>query len=173
MAAKPRKRGLQLRISERRVLLLLGDVLMSAAAITLSLSIWARVARLPFDLEFVLARAYWYAILPPLWVILASANDFYDLRTTSRLYFSFARLIAVTLQVLVVYLLIFFFAERDELPRLFILYYAILSFILIGVWRSWRPFLIGWSGRRRALVIGTGWAAETILKAIADEAPND
>jgi exopolysaccharide biosynthesis polyprenyl glycosylphosphotransferase len=152
---------------------MIGDLGMSVIAITIALRVWAEVANLPFDLNFIVPRAFWYLVLPLLWLVLASANDFYDLRASSRIVTSFTRMIAINIQIIVVYLLIFFFGERDELPRLFILYYAVLSFILIGLWRAWRPFLVGWSGRRRALVIGTGWAAETILKTIANEAPNE
>jgi hypothetical protein len=84
------------------------------------------------------------------------------------------RLIQVTAQVLVIYLIIFFFSPRDALPRLFILYYGVSSFLFMVIWRSWRPFLIGWTAtRRRALIIGAGWTAHAMIEMLRQEAPDD
>jgi exopolysaccharide biosynthesis polyprenyl glycosylphosphotransferase len=168
----PKRRGLQLQISERRLIMMAGDALMIMASVLLSLRIWAFVAHDEFDVEFVVPQAYWFFALTFLWFMLASANDFYDLRLNSRFGSTLMRQLRITIQLLVVYLVIFFVSGRDSLPRLFIIYHAIISFLLILLWRSWRPFLIGWSkfARRRALIVGTGWPAETILQIIKTEA---
>lgn len=149
-----------------------GDSIMIIASVLISLRIWAFVARSNFDVAFVIPQAYWFFALTILWFMLASANDFYDLRLNSRFGSTLMRLIRITFQLLFAYLVIFFLSARDALPRLFIFYYAILSFFLILLWRTWRPFLVGWSkfARRRALIIGTGWAAETMLQIIKTEA---
>ncbi len=166
------RRGLQLQISERRLIMMAGDAIMIVVSVLLSLRIWAFVAREAFDVEFVVPQAYWFFVLTFLWFTLASANDFYNLRLNSRISSTVLRLVRITIQLLVIYLVIFFLSERTALPRLFILYHAVISFLLILLWRSWRPFLIGWSrfSRRRALIIGTGWPAETILQVINSEA---
>ena len=115
-----------------------------------------------------------FPILAGLWWLLASANDFYSLRISARLDLSMMRLVQVELQVLVVYLVIFFLSPRAALPRLFILYYALLSFTFILAWRLWRPFLIGWTATpRRALIVGTGHAAQTVNAVLREEAPDD
>jgi exopolysaccharide biosynthesis polyprenyl glycosylphosphotransferase len=76
--------------------------------------------------------------------------------------------------MLVLYLAAFFFAPRELLPRTFVLYYAVLSLLLVGLWRLCRVFLIGWTGiRRRAILVGTGRAAELIWEAIKEEAAGD
>ncbi len=140
----------------------------------MSLRIWAHVGHIPFDGDFLRGQIGWFVVLSGTWLILANVNDFYDLHVTSRRNMMLNRLLSVTVQMLIVYLLLFFVASRDALPRLFILYHAVISSVLIGFWRSWHPFLIGWSaGRRRALIVGTGWAAETILTTLENEAPND
>jgi exopolysaccharide biosynthesis polyprenyl glycosylphosphotransferase len=101
------------------------------------------------------------------WLLLASANDFYDLRLAARRGAAFQRLLLMTLQMLVVYLVIFFLSERDALPRLFSLYYGVLSFALIGLWRFVYPTVTGWASEpRRVLIVGTDWAAESIIGAI-------
>jgi exopolysaccharide biosynthesis polyprenyl glycosylphosphotransferase len=106
--------------------------------------------------------------------LLANANYLYDLRLAASRSASFQRLLVITLQMLVVYLVVFFLSPRESLPRLFILYYGVASFILIGLWRFANPALIGWaSAARRVLIVGTDWAAETIIEAICDYARNE
>src|SRR5688500_6763423 len=106
--------------------------------------------------------------------MVASANDFYDLRLSSSIARSAFALLQSTLQMFIVYLVVFFFSSPGSLPRLFVLYYGVASFILISLWRAWRPFLIGWTSQpRRAVVVGSGWAAREILEVISLEAPNE
>uniref|UniRef100_UPI002CCF1A3B nucleoside-diphosphate sugar epimerase/dehydratase n=1 Tax=Aggregatilinea sp. TaxID=2806333 RepID=UPI002CCF1A3B len=169
-----RTHRLQLQISERRVLLMLGDTLAILVSVLLSLIIWLIMDGRHLGISFLVAHGYWFPILAGLWWLLASANDFYSLRISSRLDLSMMRLVQVELQVLVVYLMIFFVSPRTALPRLFILYYAVLSFAFILAWRLWRPFLIGWTATpRRALIVGTGHAAQTVNSMLREEAPDD
>ncbi len=169
-----RTHRLQLQISERRVLLMLGDTLAILLAVLLSLVIWLIMDGRHLGVSFLAAHSYWFPILAGLWWLLASANDFYNLRISSRLDQSMMRLVQVELQVLVVYLVIFFLSPRTALPRLFILYYGLLSFAFILAWRLWRPFLIGWTATpRRALIVGTGHTAHTINATLREEAPDD
>jgi exopolysaccharide biosynthesis polyprenyl glycosylphosphotransferase len=166
-----KRRGLQLQISERRLVMMAGDSLMIIASVLISLRIWAFVAQEAFDAAFVVPQLYWVVVLVLLWLLLASTNDFYDLRLASNRLSSLRRLIQITLQLIFIYLIIFFLSSRDALPRLFILYHAALSFVLVLVWRTWRPFLMGSPQfKRRALIIGTGWAANTILEIVTAEA---
>lgn len=167
-----RRRRPQLRISERRFLLRLGDVLATVLAVLIALWIWSLVdRRRPFNLIFILEQGYWFLILPGLWLLLASANDFYDLQIASSRIMTLGRLVIITFQVLVVYLIIFFLSPRDALPRLFILYYGVASFLLIALWRLLRPYMMDWaSERRRALIVGTDWGGAAIAQAIREHA---
>lgn len=161
-AHKPRR--LQLRLSERRLLMMIGDALSVNAAVFIALFIWARVAEEPFDLNFVLPQLVWFFVLNGLWFLLASANDYYDFMLASDRFLSLQRLIVISLQMLVVYVIVFFFSERDALPRLFIIYFGATSFILLTIWRFLNPALVGWASMpRRALVVGTDWAAQTMI----------
>jgi exopolysaccharide biosynthesis polyprenyl glycosylphosphotransferase len=165
-----RSRRLQLRISERRLLIMLGDVAAITAAVFVALSIWALVDReQPGDvtLAFILARSGWFLILGGLWVLLANANDFYDLRVAANRKRSMQRLFSITGQMLIVYLIVFFFSPRDALPRLFILYYGVASFVFITLWRLINPALIGWaSTARNMMIVGAGPAACDLIEAI-------
>jgi exopolysaccharide biosynthesis polyprenyl glycosylphosphotransferase len=167
----PKRRRLQLRISERRLLLMMGDMLGVILAVLIALRIWAFVGREAFAVEFVLPRSHWFIILAGLWLLLASANDFYELRISASRGATFRRLVLINLQMLVVYLIVFFLSPPLALPRLFILYYGVASFVLIAVIRALNPALSGWvSQRRRVLIVGTDWAAMTIIGAIARHA---
>lgn len=163
---QPRRRP-QFRISERRLMLMAGDTLAVILAVTTALFIWSVVGRYSFDLTFVLPRSHWYIVLAGLWLVLASANDFYDLRMAASRTATFRRLVVITLQLLVIYLVVFFLAQPLALPRLFILYYGAASFVLIGIVRLVNPALSGWmSDRRRVFIVGTDWGALTIIGAI-------
>jgi len=160
---------LQLRLSERRLLIMAGDVLCVTTAIFIALFTWSEVADRVFDVEFVVRQIYWFVVLPLLWLLLASSNDFYDLNVASKSSLSLQKLLIITLQLLVLYLLVFFFSPRDALPRLFVIYYGVASFLLIALWRLLNPALIGWAAEpRRILVIGTDEAAQLILEMIRE-----
>ncbi len=163
----PVRKRLQLQISERRLMLMAGDVLGVLIAVTIALFVWSVVARDQFDVEFILPRSHWFFVLTGLWLLLASANDFYELRVAANRGASAQRLILINLQMVILYLIVFFFAQPLALPRLFILYYAVASFLLIAVIRLLNPALSGWiSARRKVLIVGTDWAAMTIIGAI-------
>ena len=166
----PEHHAPQLRISERRLMLMAGDVLAVAMAVLVALIVWSAAAREPFDLVFVWPRSHWFIILIGLWLILAGANDFYELRVAASRLATFQSLVLINLQMVVLYVLAFFFAQPLALPRLFILYYAVAAFALIGLVRLLNPALSGWAGRRRVLIIGTDWAALTIIGAIGRHA---
>jgi exopolysaccharide biosynthesis polyprenyl glycosylphosphotransferase len=156
------------------MVLMQGDVILTLIAVLIALWWWAYNAHDPFTLRFILLRSYWFLILPLFWLILARASDYYSLRVAAHLVSSLTRLAWITLEMLVIYLATFFFSPPNSLPRLFILYYAFVSLLLIGLWRACRLILTGWSGfRRRALLIGTGQPAQIILRAIKEEASRD
>lgn len=167
-------RAVQLPLAERRLLLAFGDLIAVNAAVLIALRIWSIVGRRVFGWPFILSQAHWFVILSVLWLMLARANDFYDLAISSNWLHSQIRLAQITLQLLIVYLTIFFLSPRDALPRLFILYYAVASYLLIALWRLSRPLLINWAPlRQRVLIVGVGWAAQAIIEAIEQHAPDD
>jgi exopolysaccharide biosynthesis polyprenyl glycosylphosphotransferase len=169
-----RRKRLQLRISERRWLLMVGDTAAVFLAVLIALAIWANVAEsTEFNLRFVLSQAFWFPLLAMLWVILASANDFYDLTIATDRGLTLQRLVSITGQILVIYLVVFFLSPRDALPRLFILYYGVGSFFLIAGWRALSPALLGWAtDPRQVLIVGTGATTNEIISAIRSARQN-
>lgn len=174
---EPARRSVRLppfSVSKRRTVLIQGDVIITLISVLIALGLWANKAKDPFTVQFVLEHSIWFIILPLLWFILALANDYYNLRVTAHLISSLTRLAWITLELLLIYLAIFFLSPRGSLPRRFILYYALISLALIGLWRAFRLLTTGWAGfRRRALIIGTGQPAQIILHAIKEEAARD
>ncbi|MFN8377351.1 MAG: sugar transferase [Anaerolineae bacterium] len=171
-ALRPRRP--QLRWSERKLLLAFGDLIAVSAAILLSLYIWSVVADEPYTAPFVASQAMWFIILPLIWFPLASASDFFDLRVAASRSRTLGRLLAIEVQLVVIYLLVFFLSPRDALPRLFIFYYAVSSFLFIGIWRFAGFAVLGWaSAPRRVLVVGTGWSAETLISAMKGMAAHE
>ena len=167
-------RALQMPVSERRLLLMVGDVVASEISVFVALALWAQRAHMAFNAAFIGPQIHWFIILPALWLLLASTTDYYNLRVAARVGASLRRLALIVAEVLVVYLATFFFSVPGSLPRRFIVYYAGLSLVLVGLWRAARIFLIGWTGfRRRALIVGAGHEAEVIWQTLKDEAAGD
>lgn len=167
-------RFIQFSIAKRRVLLMQGDIAVTLLSVLGALWLWAFKAQEPFTLAFIWARVYWFFILPLLWLALAHANDYYNLRLTSHFVSSVTRLAWVSLQVVLAYGIIFLLSPRGTLPRAFILYYAVLSLALIALWRAGRLFLTNWASfRRRVLIVGTGSASQAIWEAIEQEVQHD
>src|SRR5690606_15076403 len=170
----PKRRRLQLQISERKVLIALGDIVAVFVAVLIALRIWTIVAGNEFTLGFIAQQGMWFVVLAGLWLLLAAVNDFYDLRVAAKRSRTMQRLLIITVQLIVIYMLVFFFSPRDALPRLFILYYGVASFILISLWRFSRPALLGWASQpRRTLIVGTGWATEEMIEAIRENAADE
>ncbi len=163
-----------MRVSERRLLLIIGDVIANVCAILIALFLWAQHAGKAYTTEYLLQQAHWFLLLPLLWFLLASANDYYNLGVAAKFSRSAGRLFRIVLEVLGIYLLTFFLATPGTLPRRFIVYYAVASVTLIGAWRATRIFLIGWTQfRRRAIILGGGPAAQLIWSALKEEASGD
>jgi len=166
---------LPLQISERKTLLVLMDVLLVNLATLLALWLWTlEDPWRTLSRGFVLSQAYWFFFLTALWLLLASVNDFYDLKVADVFLSSAFTLLRITAFMLLVYLLIYFFSPRDSLPRLFILFYAGLSFVLLGLWRSgYALFFSRLPFQRRAIIVGAGAAGQTIAQTIRENlAPN-
>ena len=164
---------LPLQLSERKALLVLADLAMVILAVLIALWLWTlRDPRLRFTLEFILSQSRWFIILTALWLLVALLNNFYDLQVADYLRLSGAALARITALVLLIYLGIYFAAPRQALPRLFILYFGVASFLLVGLWRASYVFLLSRAAfQRRALIVGAGWAGRTIARTIRKLSP--
>lgn len=162
---------LPLELAERRALVRVVDLLLVEASVLGALRLWAFTGQRAFTQAYVLDRSVWFLLVPLPWLVLAALNELYNMRVMEDREATLIALGRVTLLILLGYLVVYFPAPRRLLPRLFIVYFGLVSFGLVGTWRiayihlaSRSPF------RRRALILGAGWAGQTIVNAIRENA---
>lgn len=166
LVARPR---LPLQIAERRIVLIAVDLMLVNAAVLISLWLWALREPEPFTLKYVLAGIYWFPALSLLWFLVAWSNDFYAQRIAVNAERSRRTLLRTTGLMWLVYLAIYFASPRDALPRLFVLYFGVISFLLLALWRWSYAVLLGQPAfRQPAVIVGAGWAGRTIAHAIRE-----
>lgn len=166
---------MQFSISERRLLLQIGDAIAILIASMLSLFIWSIMDGTSTQLLFIGQHFYWVPILVSLWVTFAHVNEFYSLNIVRDINKSITTLALINVQLILVYIIVFFLSPRLELPRLIIFYYGGLSLALIVPWRLvlW-PMLTRYPGiQRRIVILGSGDAVPTLLDALRENVATD
>lgn len=168
------KSSWQFRISERRTVLVFGDIVASVCAVFAGLMLWSQVAHTALDGEFIRHEWYWFLVLPLVWIFLAQINDFYELSVAARVLRSLLKLLTISGQLFLLYLGIFFLSPPGSLPRLFVLFYMTWMLLFIGILRVSRLAVIGFVAHpRRAVIVGSGLSAQTILDILTQEAENE
>ena len=156
---------------ERKAILCLVDILIALAACFGALWLWSFTRLEPFNLVYIQSQALWLVSLVIVWIFLAWGFDLYHLQLVNKPVVVLFRLIGISSVVLFGYLLIFFIvAHQNILPRLPFLYFLALTTIGIATWR-WAYSAV-WGKtifRQRLLIIGSGWAGQTIAKAIQED----
>ena len=161
-----------LRLSDRRVLLLLGDVLTALVAVLCALWLWTFTSGDVFAWPFLRAHAGWIVVLAPAWLLLNL--DLYSPRNVNSWTALTGRLLRNAGLALGLYLVLFFLAPRDLLPRLVILYFIAGAFLLGLAWRwLYLRLVVSRYLQRRALVVGAGWAGEVMASTLARFQPRE
>ncbi|MCX7840352.1 MAG: sugar transferase [Anaerolineae bacterium] len=126
-----------------------------------------------FDTRYLMNYGAWFIFLPALWFLSAILNGLYDSATIADLAQSVQRLVRTIAFVIIVYLAIyFFFATPGELPRGVVGYQGALSFVAIGLWRAlYLALARRRSFARKVIIVGAGWAGQTIAQTIQQNAP--
>jgi len=154
---------------DRRRLLFAVDLLLANIAVLIALRLWDIRADRSFDPRFLLSQAHWFFFLPGLSLLAIAANDGYDAKTAANSFTAGFTLLKSMALVLVVYLAMYFFSEPDSLPRVMVLFYAAVCFILLLCWRSfYASILTRTPFERRAIIVGAGWAGRTIAEALTE-----
>ncbi len=159
-------RGLQLGLGERRVLLIVGDVLAAVAAVAIALSLWARIDYLgPVPtIEFIRFRAGWFVALPLLWPLLMV--NLYDAHRAGSRRETLRGVLLAALTGLVIYAVIYFTLE-GSLVRRGVLYFLALAVLFTLLWRG--AYLLIFTAPaflRRVLIIGAGVSGTALVQAI-------
>ncbi len=155
--------------SERRALLILGDILLIFFSVAVAMYLWQGEDSLHETINQFYDNWFWFPVLVIGWLIFAWLNDLYDVPTANRKGITAIRIGYVSLILLALYFIIFFF-NKDSLPRIFFLSFLVISSLIIILWR-W-SYAIVFSAppfRHRILIVGSNERGKTIAKALNEE----
>ena len=156
-----------LRLSERRLLLGVMDVLIVNAALLGALILRSNSATAGLVAGMQLR---WFVLLSVMWLIVAEFLDIYDLaRSASALRSAWA---AGSNAVVtgVIYLLIPYITPSLPSSRLEVLEFPLLSTLGVVAWRVlYAQVFVQPAFCQRALVVGAGWAGRTLAQALGEQ----
>jgi exopolysaccharide biosynthesis polyprenyl glycosylphosphotransferase len=160
---KSRRRRLQ--PGERRLILIIGDLIAASVAAFIALAFWAQLDWLGFSLDFIAARAEWFVLLPPLWLLLLV--NLYDVQRAGSWRETLRGVLTAASGGVVIYLAVYFSSEPGSLPRRGVLYFLLLvtSVTLLWRWIYVRVFTAP-AFMRRVLIVGAGESGRTLLNVI-------
>ena len=166
----PKTNPWQLRLGERRALLILGDLMMGLLALALSLLLWGSSLRfIEFNFEFLRDRVpIWFYLLPFFWVLLLI--EMYDVHRAGDWRRTVRGIALAALIGLGLYLLYFFlYVSSPEmlLPRRSVATFIVAVAALTLGWR-WLYIRIFSAARfmRRVLLVGGGRSGQILLQII-------
>ena len=168
---KSKKARWRLRVGDRRVLLVLGDFLMSLLALVAAILLWASVEVQPRGFyEFVQERLQaWFFILPVAWLFLLA--DSYDSRRSDDLNKT-TRSIALAAGVGIMFYMAVYFTSSATLPRRGVAIFLLSAASLTTFWRV--IYIRVFTTPRflhRVLLVGAGETGGALLKVVKDQQP--
>jgi exopolysaccharide biosynthesis polyprenyl glycosylphosphotransferase len=166
----PRTYNWQLRVTERRTLLLIGDLTIALASLGISLFYWGTSERfMGFSAEFLQKRVPgWFYFLPLVWLVLMV--ELYDIHRASEWGRTIRGVALAAGLGLVLYLALYFYyvvPPKSMLPRLGVASFLITVSVLTLLWRRFYiQVFTAPQFMRRVLLVGGGKSGEMILKVI-------
>ncbi|MBV9791505.1 MAG: sugar transferase, partial [Chloroflexi bacterium] len=169
----------RLAIPERRLLLIMGDLLLIGLGVAGSLMVWSSWAQRLLNWSLWQQQALWALFIFMGWMLWLMLSDLYNLRYAVMVGTSIRRILAGGITIALAYLILFFitspapiigstpglFAQltpTDALPRLAPGMAIISTTLLLLGWRiTYACALRGPQTRRRVLIIGAGKAGTT------------
>ncbi|MEX2030811.1 MAG: sugar transferase [Anaerolineales bacterium] len=154
----------RLRAEERRLILLLGDLVAASIATLIALAGWAQFDWLGFTQEFIRSRAGWFVFTPIVWVALLVG--LYDLHRAGSWRQTWTGVLKAAAAGAVIYL-IAYFTLQGSLARRGVLYFLVFAVVFTLLWR--RLYIAAfrtWGLSRRALVVGAGESGKAILRVL-------
>ncbi len=178
---KPMKQPLQvaaaraprfsLQRSQVRWTLVLGDLLLVNLAALAAL--WLGIQRSTWWLAVGTWDSFsvWFLFLSAIWFVMAQVMDLYDLRVAGLPRRAVGATLAVVVGTLAVYLVAYFIAAPQSLPRHLIIFFALIAAPLLALWRGGFALALGAGPlARRAAVVGEGTSARQLMQAIRESA---
>jgi exopolysaccharide biosynthesis polyprenyl glycosylphosphotransferase len=158
--------SLRLRPSERRLILLLGDLAVTIISLLIALYFWSAKDFLHFSLQFLSERTQtWFYFLPIVWLVLLV--ELYDVRRASRRSDTVKGVAIAAVVSLGLYLLYYFTSDPNSLPRTGVAVFIIACSLLTLAWRFFyisvftAPMFM-----RRILMVGAGRAGTTLANIV-------
>ena len=158
----------RLRVGERRIVLLTGDLTAALFALGVALYIWgSRLRFIQFDIEFLRQRVPpWFYLLPVVWILLLL--DLYDVHRAGNWGRTVRGIIGAASIAFGLYL-VFYFFYPDLLPRVSVGLFIVLVSLLTLLWRRlYIRIFADPQFMRRVLLVGGGKAGQNLLKVIND-----
>lgn len=167
-------RAWRLGVSERRVLLILGDLIMAGIALGVALYFWAtgiQVENVRQAIQFLQLRPQsWFYFLPLFWVILLIET--YDPHRASNWRQTFTGLVTAALIGMGVYFIFYFASAPGSLPRRGVASFALTAWLLTALWRFlYIRVFTSPQFTRRAVLVGAGISGQELLKVIGNIKP--
>jgi len=160
--------NLNLHISERRVILLLFDLLVVCFSAILSFGMWTNQMGIAMN-HFLFLSHPELLIVVLSWVCLSGMFGIYDLRVASDARGTIRALFATTGCLLLTYLLAYFLAPPVLLTRRPIVQFFLFSFLSVSLWRlAYIKLTVAGHLSRKIIIVGAGWAGETIARVLKD-----
>lgn len=165
----------RLRPSEHRVILFIGDLLMSVSAVILSEYFWRQYQRYNLIAEGLRPRfielfmenlniPFWFYLLPAAWLLLMV--ELYEPHTAADIRKTIRGIAIAALVGMIIYSLVFIIkVNPNSLPRVGVGVFLVISSVLTFLWRMIYIRFYAQSGQiRRMLIVGAGRAGHTLAE---------
>ncbi len=165
-----RRGGLRLRVSERRVVLMLIDMILVNLALIVAVALTGSLVP---TLDNLLAYNKWFIVLTVVWYGVATFFDSYSLSRAASTTASLKASLFAAVVTVVLYTFIPYFTPGWEARSIFFVQLA-LTVTLVAGWRVAyaRVFVQPWF-QQRAIVVGAGKAGRALATAVQAAPAND
>lgn len=165
-SAVQRRTRFPLQISQRKILLISVDLVLLNISLLLGLYF---SEGLPFSITTVAMQPLWFVTLSIMWLIIASANDNYDVMRSARVSSSVIGIVKTLVTTGLLYAFIQLLSPQLRAGWSTFLIVGTLSSALIILWRiAYALVLVQPNFQRRAVIVGSGRASRTISQVIED-----
>jgi exopolysaccharide biosynthesis polyprenyl glycosylphosphotransferase len=169
------RRNLSVQLAEHKNILVTVDGLLVLIALVLGLWFGAQRSGWVFSASLILNYSPWFIGLLAVYFLFGAVNNVYKPKVAADPLASFIAVLKTIGQIFFLYLLIFSLTPwpySNLIPRHFIAFFAIFAPILLAGWRRLYSFAFALPAfQRRAIIVGAGWAGETMVKTLQDFAP--
>jgi exopolysaccharide biosynthesis polyprenyl glycosylphosphotransferase len=166
----------QIRIGERKALLVIGDFMMALISLGIAIYIWGNSLQfIEFNFEFLRTRIpLWFYLLPFFWLLLLV--ELYDIHRAGDWRKTIRGVAIAAIIGLGLYLVVFFYyasSPRSVLPRLGVAVFFIAVTVLTLIWRRiYIQIFTAPQFMRRVLLVGAGKTGQILLKIVNDLQPD-